>query len=307
MKYNNVDIMKLLDESMDLSSNFIIEPIGNHNIGRHLVYKVINKNRKFILKIYYVKGKREREINSLITLKGCNISIPEIINYGEFNNHEWLLMSYINGKVFENILGYIGLKDKLRLFMQLGEALGKLHSYKTFDYGLGWGMDIGYGNFKEAKIKDFERRVSDIKNQNLPDKKILIKIIDIIRKNFENVFDVKNFRLTHNDFDGRNILVSNDKGGYNLKAIIDFEQSYPDDYRNDLANLYFKYFIDNKFYEKSFLLGYNKYMKIDDDFYKYLNVYLMIMVIEHCSWSYEKAKDYYLENIQFLKKFLIKS
>lgn len=99
-------------------------------------------------------------------------------------------------------------------------------------------------------------------------------------------------------------MVEENAGIYKIKAIIDFEQSYHDNCENDLANLYFKYFIVNKQYEKCFIDGYRLYMKIDDNFHKKLKYYLILMVIEHCSWSYEKANDYYIENIEFLNKIL---
>ncbi|MGL5414807.1 MAG: hypothetical protein ACRDAU_04000 [Clostridium sp.] len=60
----------------------------------------------------------------------------------------------------------------------------------------------------------------------------------------------------------------------------------------------------NRDYEKAFIEGYEEYIEIDKKFYEKLKIYLMIMVIEHCSWSYEKAREYYKENIEFLKGIL---
>lgn len=304
MNYTDKEIKNIIDKSMRLNEDFIIEPIGNHNIGRHLVYKVITKDKNYIFKIYYIKGKSEREINSLNILRDSSIRIPKVMKYGDYDNHEWVLMEYIDGEIFENILASVDENNKLFLFRELGEALGKIHSYKTFNYALGWDRKIKTNDFKKYKIEKFEKRIDEIKNQNLLEKEMLFKAIDIIRENYDEIFKANDFRLTHNDFDGRNILVSKENGIYTLKAVIDFEQSYPDNCENDLANLYFKYFIENKDYEKSFINGYSIYMKVDENFYKHLKIYLMLMIIEHCSWSYEKAKDYYIENIEFLKKIL---
>lgn len=304
MNYTDKEIKNIIDKSMGLNEDFIIEPIGNHNIGRHLVYKIITKDKNYIFKIYYIEGKRKRELNSLKVLNSSDVRVPGIIKYGEYDNHEWILMEYIDGEVFENILPNIDNNNKLFLFRELGEALGKIHSYKTFNYALVWDRKIKSNYFKKYKIEKFEKRVKEIKEQNLPEREMLFKAIDIIRENYDEIFKEKDFRLTHNDFDGRNILVSKENGIYTIKAVIDFEQSYPDNCENDLANLYFKYFMDNKDYEKFFIDGYSIYMKINEVFYKHLKIYLMLMIIEHCSWSYDKARDYYIENIEFLKKIL---
>ncbi|MGG5460973.1 phosphotransferase family protein [Clostridium sp. B9] len=304
MSYTEEKIKKLISKHINLNNDIIINSIGNHHIGRHLVYRIDNGKDKFVFKSYYRNDKRERELNSLKILSDCRTRVPIIKDFGEYNNKQWILMDYIEGEVFENIYLTLNKENILRLFYELGEALGKIHSYKTFDYALNWNKSIGINDFKEYKIKKFEERVIEIYEQKSPYKELLIKGIKIVRKNYNSLFQKENFRLTHNDFDGRNVLVKNENGVYSIQAIIDFEQSYPDDYCNDLANLYFKYFNGNKDYEKEFLKGYNRYIGVDKGFYKLLDKYLILMVIEHCSWSYERANDYYMENIEFLEKLL---
>lgn len=303
MNYSEKDIENILSKVIT-DKKFDIIPVGNHNIGRHLVYKIDTERNKYIFKIYYIKGKRTREINSLKILKNSNVKVPNIIKYGEYDEHEWILMEYINGEILDSIFLSIDEENRVALFKELGEALGMIHSHEIFDYALGWDRKIGSNNFQDYKIIKMEERIEQIENQNLSDKELLLKAIDIIKENYKDIFRATEFRLTHNDFDGRNILVGEVGGIYKIKAIIDFEQSYPDNCENDLANLYFKYFIENEQYEKYFLDGYSLYMKIDDNFYSKLKLYLIVMVIEHCSWSYEKANEYYIENIKFLKKIL---
>lgn len=203
-----------------------------------------------------------------------------------------------------NIFSKLDKENILSIFKDLGEGLGKIYSDRVFNYADGWDEKIKADNFQNYKIRKLEQRMEEIENQNLPDKELLFEAIDIIKQNYKEIFGVTEFRLTHNDFDGRNVLVEENAGIYKIKAIIDFEQSYHDNCENDLANLYFKYFIVNKQYEKCFIDGYRLYMKIDDNFHKKLKYYLILMVIEHCSWSYEKANDYYIENIEFLNKIL---
>lgn len=303
MNYTEKDIENILSMVM-VNEKFTITAVGNHSIGRHLVYKIDTGNSKYIFKIYYIKGKRIREINLLKALQNSSVRVPKVIKYGEYNGHDWMISEYIDGVVLEGIFLNLDKENILSIFKELGESLGKIHSHMVFDYAANWDEKIKADNFKNYKIKKFEERIKEIENQDLPDKNLLFKAVAIIKENYKELFSLTKFRLTHNDFDGRNVLVEEKSGIYRVKAIIDFEQSYPDNCENDLANLYFKYFIENKEYEKFFMDGYSLYMKIDEDFHHKLKYYLMLMAIEHCSWSYEKANDYYSENIEFLKKIL---
>ncbi|KOF57756.1 hypothetical protein AGR56_16065 [Clostridium sp. DMHC 10] len=139
----------------------------------------------------------------------------------------------------------------------------------------------------------------------MPDIKLLMKGIKILRDNYGFLYNnIKESRLTHGDFDGRNILVTNANDKYKISAIIDFESCYPENCENDLVNLYFKYFWIINSMKKASLNGYNKYMVIQSEFYKKLKVYLIRLIIDHCSWSYIRANDYYTSNIDFLKRLL---
>ncbi|WP_297632540.1 aminoglycoside phosphotransferase family protein [uncultured Clostridium sp.] len=305
MQNSIIDIERIIEKEIGIKNSTITE-VGNRELGRHSVYKIKVNNRIYILKIYGIEGKSVREINSLKILEKSDVKTPQIIKVGEKDKKKWILIEYIEGVVLEKVLEEIDYENRLTLFEEMGEELGKLHKYKIFDYALKWDESIKSNDYIEYKIEKMEERIKEIENQKLPDEKVLFKAIKIIRENYIELFSDTVFRLTHNDFDGRNILVKESKGIYNISAIIDFEQSYPDNNENDLANLYFKYFTQNRDYEKVFLDGYKKYMRVDESFYKKLRVYLMIMGIEHCSWSYEKAHKYYSENIEFLKKLLEK-
>lgn len=301
MNFNENDVRIVLKDRCK-SKNIYINLIGNQKIGRHRVYKIYDGKKEYIFKTYYVKDKRFREINSLNLLKEGIVNVPKILDFGEYKGYEWILISYIDGIILETALDNLTEKNKLDIFNELGQALGKIHSFKTFSYGGEWNLD--YCSFKKYKITKFEERVREIESQNLKEKDSLYKAIDIIKENYNCIFDIDEFRLTHNDFDGRNVLVKREKNIYRISGIIDFEQTCPDNYENDLGNLYLKYFYKNKEYEKAFIQGYNVYMKLNKNFKNKLNLYLLLMVIEHCSWSYEKAREYYDENIEFLKEIL---
>lgn len=121
-------------------SDFNIVPVGNHHLKRHLVYKInIENERPFIFKLYYKTRRRSREIASLKLLEDSNVKCPKIIKYCNLENgQEWLIMEYIEGVLFDEIITEVPINIKLNLFEQLGEELGKIHSFKTFDFFGEW-------------------------------------------------------------------------------------------------------------------------------------------------------------------------
>ena len=304
LSYTDKDIKYILT-TIITDIEFTVIPVGNHNIGRNLVYKVVIEGEsRYIFKIYYSTKRRMREIESLELLRKSNVIVPKIIKYGEKNSDEWILMEYIDGELLERIYTHLDMNNQLLLFTQMGEELGKIHSFQKFDFIGDLNNKIRLDEYEDYAISKIEDSIEEIINQDLPDIELLMKGIKILRDNYGFLYNIKESRLTHDDFEGRNILVTNTNGQYKISAIIDFEKCYPQNCENDLSNLYFKYFWDNKKYEKAFLNGYNKYMVIHSEFYEKLKFYLIHMVIENCSWLYIRANDYYTKNINFLKRLL---
>jgi fructosamine-3-kinase len=304
LSYKHNDVKLILENILD-EAEFDIIPVGNHNIGRHLVYSVkVDGDNKYIFKIYYISQRRIREIESLKLLKDSEVKVPRIIKYGEHKGNEWLLLEYIEGEIFEKIYISLSIEEQLSLFRQMGEQIGKLHAFMNFNFIGEWDNRYEICKYGEIFINRIENRIDTIIKQDLPDKKLFKKGISILRDNYDTIKAIKESRLMHNDFSGRNILVIAVEGRYKISAIIDFEQCYPENHEMDLANLYLKYFFDNKEFEKVFLEGYKEHMDLNTGFYKRLELYLIYLVIEHCHWSYLKANDYYMENINLLFKLL---
>lgn len=193
-----------------------------------------------------------REIEASELLRKSNMAVPKVVKYGEWNSREWILKEYIDGELFEKMYTRIDMDNQLLLFAQMGEELGKIHSSQKFDFIGDWNNKIKLDKYVDYTISKIENSIEEISNQGLPDIKLLMKGIKILRDNYGFLYNnIKESRLTHGDFDGKNILVTNANDKYKISAIIDFESCYPENCENDLVNLYFKYFLDNKQYEKS--------------------------------------------------------
>ena len=110
--------------------------------------------------------------------------------------------------------------------------------------------------------------------------------------------------MTHGDYDGRNILVQEKDGQWEISGIIDFEICYAAVRDRDMLALYEKYFLENKELEESFYEGYERYFEITKRFKKSLDYLLLFSGLGTCSWAYKQAPDYYPEGVKLVKRYL---
>lgn len=304
------DHIKDIVSSITGIRDFNIIPVGNHELNRHLVYLIKPvSSEPLIIKFYYKKNRRNREIAALKLLAVSTVKCPKIIKYGELEDStEWLLSDHIEGHTFERVKNSIPYHEQLKIMEEMGHELGKIHSYKAFDFFGNWdeyGNSIDYiRDCTVNSIISMEYAVREVKQQDLPDRGLLDKAVIKIRNNYHILDDIKESRLRHNDFDGRNILVKQKGGEWALTAVIDFEQSMPGNIDMDIAGLYHKYFLDNTDYEKAFFRGYNEYRKVSPGFYDRLGFYLLCIGVTICSWTYGPAPDYYKEGLRLVRMFV---
>jgi aminoglycoside phosphotransferase (APT) family kinase protein len=289
---------------------FIIKPVGNHDLKRHLVYQIdMNNGERYIFKLYYKDRRRCREIASLRLLEGSEVKCPRIFKYGDLQDgKQWLITHYIEGELLEKLMDTMTLDNRLSIFEEMGEDLGILHTVKTFDFFGEWdesGNSIhNIKSYYENFVKSTEKSIDEVLKQDLPEQKLLKESIEIIRNNYERLNIDVEAKLVHNDFDGRNLLIRKENGVYRLSGVIDFEGCYPNNPEENLVQLYYRYFLDNKDYEKAFFKGYNRYINLDSGFHERLHIYLLCFPVVNCSWSYIQAPDYYKDNIRFLENIL---
>jgi aminoglycoside phosphotransferase (APT) family kinase protein len=165
--------------------------------------------------------RRSREIASLRVLEESAVKCPRIFRYGDLEDgSEWLITEYIEGETLDLVSTNISEANKIKIFEEIGEELGKLHSFKSFDFFGEWdenGQSVhNITDFYNYFIDSTETAIRRVVNQDLPHGIMLKRAIDKIRSNyalFNNPFISK---LLHNDFDGRNILVKQYDGEYKL-------------------------------------------------------------------------------------------
>lgn len=291
------------------SNNFTFHPIGNHELGRHLVYQVTQPgNTPMVLKLYYKKNRRSREIASLRLLASTDVKCAEISDAGTLpDGTEWLLSTFFPGKILDRVWDQMSQVEEANMFEALGNELGKIHSAATFPFFGHWDEQgeslYGFRRYFTEFVRSSEYVIRHLQCQQLPDQVLLNRAVSIIRKHYSLMDTIRVARLTHHDYDGRNILVDYQGGHWIIKGIIDFEQCYPGNREIDLAGIYARYLMGNTQGEEAFFKGYTQHLAVEEGFYQRLPYYLLCKGVVICSWTYQQAPAYYEEGIRLVERF----
>ncbi|WDV46451.1 phosphotransferase [Clostridiaceae bacterium M8S5] len=290
----------------------LIEPIGNHELKRHLVYKVVCGENKFVVKFYFKQNKWCREVFCLRHLANAPISVPKIIRYGIFDDGvEWVLLNFIEGFTLNSTITDISDDNLQAIYFNIGAHLSVIHSNKHNFFGSidknGNSLD-NFKTFRDYHDKLYTSMIDHLNKFKHDNESIIKKSLKIYSSMFYILDDVKVASLCHNDFNLRNIMVSKTDGDYKLSAIIDFEQSFPCDVDRELIYFYLPLLENNPLLADSFKHGYEKYGQINiDKLYEKKDFYTLYKGLEICSWAKDNAYDYYLNGVKLLEDVIIKT
>lgn len=295
-----------------LKTEITLLPIGNHELRRHLVYKVKTKDGDFVFKYYYQDTYGGREISTLRLIKDTKIKHAELIDYGTFGeSREWLMMRLLDGMPMDKIQKHLSQGCLEEIYESMGENLAMLHELKTFDFFGSLQADLTpkhpFESFREAFVDHNDYVFTKIKNSDLDAKDFLMHGIRIVEQNLDKLEHVTEARLTHFDFSPRNIFVSKVDGTRQLSAVLDYELCRPWDKNADFTQLMLHDFSDNKQLEEAFFKGYLKHSKLDESFYKTLDLYTLNHCIHVCSWAKDIAPDYYQKAYDKMLKLITES
>jgi tRNA A-37 threonylcarbamoyl transferase component Bud32 len=296
-------VSKLLNENIE------VESIGNHELKRHLVYMIKNKDAIIgVFKLYYQNNRWNREIASLRILEDRGIKAPKILKLGKLEDGtEWLLLEHKDGEIFSKVKCNMSVENIMDLYEAIGGELGKIHSSKTFSFFGDWDEN---GNSID-NIKDYsiffkncvERMLKELFSQHLEEEELHRKCADKLKSMLNLVDDVKEAHFSNGDFGERNILVKKIDDRWELSALIDFEHCVPKDKDAELIDCYYNLLEENQKFAEAFKSGYEKYMKFSDDLEKKKELYELYSGLSICSWAKIQAPDYYWEGIKILKKY----
>lgn len=305
----NIDLNELKDKLKPIIGIVdSIEPIGNHNLQRHLVYKLSCGSKKYVIKLYYKKNRWNREVASLKLFANTEGLVPKIVDYGIFDNGlEWLVYDFIEGELLTQVHEKLSLDNLKDIYYEMGRQLGIIHCHKEFDFfgsmdenGRSIQGFVTYRKYFEDLMNRILSELYSFERQNLT----LLKEAENRLKSMYSILDeVSKATLCHNDFSPRNILVSEIDDKYYLKAIIDFEQSIPIDIDKELVQVYLPLIENDKVLAERFKSGYEEFGRINlskldlkRDFY---NLHMGLGI---CAWAKEVNYEYYLEGIKILEE-----
>ena len=283
------------------------DPIGNHELKRHLVYKVSCQERVYVLKLYYKKDRWNREVANLRRFAGTEVLAPRMVDYGVFESGlEWLLYDFIEGDLLSRVDAGLALDNREAIYFEMGGQLGLIHQHKLDFFG---SMDenghsiSGFNTFKEYFSQLVAKILTELHTVEHDDP-LLMREAESRFLSMLDAFDEEpEATLCHNDFGPRNILVSDTGGQYYLKAVIDFEQSVPTDRDEELISVYLPLLEQDKQLASRFRAGYEQYQTIDmERLLRKRTFYNLFRGLGICSWSKEVNYAYYTEGVRLLRQ-----
>lgn len=306
-RFTRKEMQKIISEIMDTDVQVL--PIGNHELRRHLVYRVITDADDYVFKYYYQTNYGNREIASLKSLRDAAIHVPKLISYGQFgNNREWLLMNYMKGTPMMKVMHHIPRDKQLALFHEMGSELAAIHTYKHFDFFGEWDENEKplekHDSFLDAFMAGTERTFDIIKNRPLPNENILQQGCNLFHHHKDLLKHVTEAHHAHLDFDARNIHVRLMDGEWHLTAVFDFEQSKPWDKDADFVHLYLKHFYEDPELEKVFFDSYLEKSELGPHFKDKFDLYMLYQCLSICTWAFQPAPEYYEQAMGVLQKLI---
>ncbi len=308
-RFTRKEMQKIISEIMDRDVQVL--PIGNHELRRHLVYRVIADDDEYVFKYYYQKNYGNREIASLKSLNESRIHVPKLVSYGMFgDSREWLLMNYMKGMPMVKVMHHVPRERQLELFEEMGQELGAIHEYKKFDFFGEWdenGQPIHeHDTFLDAFMLGTERTFDIIKNRPLPNEDLLQTGLKLFHHHKDLLLSVTEPHHAHLDYDARNIHIRKKEGQWHLSAIFDFEQSKPWDKDADFVHLYLKHFYNDPDLEDHFFKGYVQKSSLGPTFKDKFDLYMLYQCLSICTWAFQPAPDYYEQALEVLKDLIKK-
>lgn len=308
LRYTEEEVKAILGDLIE--GPVKIRPIGNHHLNRHLVYHVTNDHElSVVFKLFYKRNRWTGEVATFKILKDSSVKAPPLLQADILaDGTEYILVEYVPGKTFEQVREQVPKEGQRRIFLQMGEELGKVHAIREFDFFGPWDEDCNpirpWGDFKSRFIWNAEIRMEQIYEQNLKEEPLMREAYEEIKKCYDLLDGVTHSRLCCSDYGPRNVIVDQVNGQWQLTGLIDFEHSAPWDPDRDLADIFTHLFFDDQEMEPSFLEGYQKYHFLGDNFYSKRRMYILNTGLGICSWAKKEAPEFYQKGIKILKRYV---
>ena len=268
IKFKNIKLIKII--SYPPAQNDVIECLCEYN--KEEIYVIIkierSKEAGLYIKAAYLKELEKQGIEN----------IPKIIEFGKYNNKDYIVLSKIRGERLSDILKKKVNKEEFLL--KYGKMLANIHNIKI-------------QNKKESKKRKINYYPKEDDYANIPE--FLKKYINYLKDN-EPKFN--NDTLIHGDFHYANILWDNNK----INGLLDWEYCGYGFKEQDIAWACIlrstQYFMDNVDDIKTFLKGYLEVGNFNKEYFYWclINGYCHFYLMNLNNKEYIKKLEYLLVN-----------
>ncbi|MFP4401769.1 MAG: phosphotransferase [Candidatus Nanoarchaeia archaeon] len=272
------------------------------------VYKVFTQDGIFFIKIY--ESLNEQDIGFKLfhiysLLSKHEIPTPQVIIYDNSSTqikNPYIILREVEGKPIKEVITTLSEIQKLELYSNLGEVVGRIHSI-TFDM-FGESLDMKtVGKSNEANKKgpfhswiDMHREIINsrlklFRNSSFED---LIKPIQYYFKNHSHLFEYDVVpRLLHTDLNQKNIFINKNQ----ITGIIDFDDAIVGHSEEEIMRIEGAHFTNNSQLKEAFLRGYTSIVDLDENYEKRRIFYYLSRLLVHigCIIKYQSN---YVKNVK---------
>lgn len=237
MKYSEVNlrgdivekiILKDLGLKIKSKEKINITKRGNSGIINDVFKITLTGNKDLLLKLYNQTSYRvDNEVFFLEKFKN-HLPLPRLMSYGSYGSRKYLIMEFIKGGNLREKFHGLDTKTIEKIIYKIGEALNKIHSYKSKQCG-----GIKYkNNIEITDYFEYSCNISLKQNNLYQFYKNLInslllhsgkfqKILTDVLNNFdlEQYFINSGSCLIYGDLQDKNIIINNK----NIMAFVDYE------------------------------------------------------------------------------------
>ena len=289
------DIKEAIKQLEPKSQIKAIEDISGHN---NRIFKVRLKSRTIICKFCIgEKGSQDcrKEVNMHQLLKTqTNANTPEILYSdpsAEKTEFPYFITEYINGESLQDSFPELDAEKQVEFVEQAGQILGEIHSQISFQNAgelIPENEDItvdGESGWVEYITEELSQATEKAENTRFSD--LTDKAEDLVNKLSE--LDEPEKTLVFYDFRPDNVIAKNGR----IKALIDFERAWAGDSFWDYAYSEMSFVEPHRYYDtheppnadeetlrKTFQKGYEKEIKLEEDWRQKVNLYKLGIIIK---------------------------
>ncbi|MBZ0286089.1 MAG: aminoglycoside phosphotransferase family protein [Anaerolineae bacterium] len=213
-----------------------------------------------------------------------SIPMPEVIAVDvSYRKYPWryLVKTYLPGEEWNTVLPKLGAQERANAHRQIGNAVGELHSIRFESFGeVDAAGSVPHGAvYQDALIARVQTIVKNRQHRDM-----MLKLVDANAALFEAV---RQPRLCHEDLHKHNILFRQEKNGWRLATILDFDKAWAGHHEIDLAKLeLWTGMVGDGFWD-----AYNRLMPGDDGYAQRRPIYQLLWCLEYAANTVQHLAD----------------